>query len=502
MNTMLLQDLVQDLKIAGNGGELTRQIRGIAYDSRKVEEGYLFVCVQGLKSDGHDFITQAVAKGAVALLVEKDPEQLGLPQELVNKLSWVQTDSTREGLALVSARFYGFPGYRLNMVGVTGTNGKTTITYLVEELLRAKGEKVGLIGTICNKIDDEILPVTNTTPLPLELQQLLAMFLDKGAGYCVMEVSSHALDLGRVTGIEFDLGVFTNLTQDHLDYHVTMENYRAAKAKLFSSLNPEGKKARPKYGIINIDDPAGPYMVEQCLGNVMTYGIGQTAQVRAEDVLVAATGVAFTAITPAGTARFQLQLTGLFNVYNSLAAICVGLAENMELGLIKKVLESVPGVAGRFETVNEGQQFGVIVDYAHTPDSLQNVLKTARELVQGRLITVFGCGGDRDKTKRPIMGNIAAQLSDFSVITSDNPRSEDPEAILNDVEAGVEEIVGKDKYLKIADRREAICKAIKMASPRDLVMIAGKGHETYQIIGNRTQPFDDREVARQCLREL
>lgn len=502
MDTMLLQDLVQDLKITDTGGELTCQVKGVAYDSRKVEPGYLFVCVKGLQSDGHDFIAQAVAKGATALLVETNPEKLNLPQEVMKKLSWVQTDSTREGLALVSARFYGFPGDKLNMIGVTGTNGKTTITYLVEALLRAKGEKVGLIGTICNKIGDEILPVTNTTPLPLELQQLLAMFLDKGAGYCVMEVSSHALELERVTGIEFDLGIFTNLTQDHLDFHVTMENYRAAKAKLFSGLNPEGKKARTKYGIINVDDPAGPYMVQQCRGKVITYGMGQTAQVRAEDVLVTATGVAFTAITPAGTARFQLHLTGLFNVYNSLAAISIGLAEDLELSVIKQVLESVPGVAGRFETVNEGQPFGVIVDYAHTPDSLKNVLKTARELVQGRLITVFGCGGDRDKTKRPIMGSIAAQLSDFSVITSDNPRSEDPEAILNDVEAGVKEIVGKDKYIKIADRREAISKALKMANPGDLVMIAGKGHETYQIIGSRTQPFDDREVARQYLREL
>ncbi|HEX3031643.1 MAG TPA: UDP-N-acetylmuramoyl-L-alanyl-D-glutamate--2,6-diaminopimelate ligase, partial [Bacillota bacterium] len=419
-----------------------------------------------------------------------------------DKLNWVQTDSTREGLALVSARYYDFPADRLNMIGVTGTNGKTTITYLVEALLKAKGEKVGLIGTICNKIGEEILPVTNTTPLPLELQQLLAMFLEKGASYCVMEVSSHALDLGRVAGIEFDLGVFTNLTQDHLDFHVTMDNYRAAKSKLFSGLNTQGRKARTKYGIINVDDPSGPYMVEKCQGSVYTYGMGQSAAVRAEDVLVTATGVAFTAITPAGIARFQLKLTGLFNVYNSLAAICVGLAENMELSLIKQVLESVPGVAGRFETVNEGQAFGVIVDYAHTPDSLENVLNTARELVRGKLISVFGCGGDRDKTKRPIMGAIAAKLSDFTVITSDNPRSEDPEAILKDVEAGVGQIASRDKYVKIADRKEAIGQAIKMAGPGDLVLIAGKGHETYQIIGSRTQPFDDREVARQWLREL
>ncbi|MDA8213464.1 MAG: UDP-N-acetylmuramoyl-L-alanyl-D-glutamate--2,6-diaminopimelate ligase [Clostridia bacterium] len=502
MSTPKLQDLIQDFKIKNSQGDLQVAIRGIAHDSRKVGPGFIFVCIEGYKTDGHSYIAQAVEQGAAALLVEKDPLGLGLPPEVLNKVSWVQADNTRTALAWVSARFFGFPAGQLTMIGVTGTNGKTTTTHLIEAILKSRGHRVGLIGTIHNKIGDEVLPVTNTTPLPLELQELLAMMVEKGADYAVMEVSSHALDLGRVEACEFDIAVFTNLTQDHLDFHENMENYRAAKTKLFANLNPQGGKGHPKYGIINSDDPAGQYILEKSQGQVITYGIKHDAQVKAGSVSVKAGGVSFTVDTPWGKEDFNLRLTGMFSVYNALAAISVGLVEKLDLAVIKQVLEGVSGVAGRFELIDEGQNFGVIVDYAHTPDSLENILNTAREFVKGRIITVFGCGGDRDRTKRPIMGGISARLSSYTVITSDNPRSEDPEAILREVEAGVKEVVGPEKYTKLVDRREAIAYAIKLAGPDDLVIIAGKGHETYQIIGAKTLPFDDREVARRCLRSL
>jgi UDP-N-acetylmuramoyl-L-alanyl-D-glutamate--2,6-diaminopimelate ligase len=496
---MKLQALVQDLQIKQSQGELQTPILGLAHHSRKVAPGFMFVCIVGYKVDGHNYILQAVEQGAAALLVEKDPTALGLPPEVLDKLCWVQVENTRTALAWVSARFYQFPAQKLTMIGVTGTNGKTTSTHLIEALLKARGHRVGLIGTIHSKIGEEVLPVNNTTPLPLELQQLLAKMVDKGADYGVMEVSSHALELGRVEAIEFDIAVFTNLTQDHLDFHENMEAYLEAKTKLFSGLNPTGGKAHPKYGIINIDDPAGRFIQEKSRGQVLTYGIKSEATVKASNVLVKASGVSFGVTTPWGKADFKLRMTGMFSVYNALAAICVGLVEKIDLGEIKQVLEGVTGVPGRFELIDEGQSFGVIVDYAHTPDSLENVLHTANQFVIGRIITVFGCGGDRDRTKRPIMGSIAARLSDYTIITSDNPRSEDPVVIIEEIEAGIRDFVGSEQYAMVLDRREAIAYAISMAGPEDLVLIAGKGHETYQIIGDKTLPFDDRAVARQCL---
>lgn len=498
MDGLSLGDLTQDLAVIRREGAQEVLIKGIAHDSRLVKPGFLFVCIQGYKTDGHRYLAQAAAQGAIAALVDREIAGLELP----DGISVVQVGDTRPALALVSARFYQFPAAKLLMIGVTGTNGKTTTTHLIEEILKDAGRRVGLIGTIHNKVGDEILPVRNTTPLPLELQGLLAKMVDKGADTAVMEVSSHALELGRVEGIEFDLAVFTNLTQDHLDFHGTMENYREAKAKLFADLRPDGGKVTPKYGIINTDDPAGGYLMEKCPVKAITYGIHSKAQVKASEVEVRAAGVSFSLDSPWGRERFHLKLTGLFSVYNALAAICVGLVQGIGLPQIKRVLENVAGVAGRFEPVSEGQDFGVIVDYAHTPDSLENILNTAREFVPGRIITVFGCGGDRDRTKRPIMGRIAARFSAYAVITSDNPRSEDPAAIIDEVETGVREIVGPDRYVKMVDRREAICHAINQAKTGDLVIIAGKGHETYQIIKDRSLPFDDREVARECLRKL
>ncbi len=502
MCALQVRELVAELTIIKSSGNLDLAIQGIAYDSRKVAPGMLFVCIAGYQTDGHNYIRQAVERGAVALLVEQNPQELALPSEVLAKVAWVQVENTRTALAWVSAHFYDFPAQKLTMIGVTGTNGKTTTTHLIEAILESQSHRVGLIGTINNKLGDAILPVTNTTPLPLELQELLAMMVEKKASYAVMEVSSHALDLGRVEACDFDVAVFTNLTQDHLDFHENMANYQTAKTKLFTKLSSPSGKTHPKYGIINIDDPAGREIMEKSGGQVLTYGIKNAAQVRAENIAITAGGVAFTVQTPQGQINLKLRMTGLFSVYNALAAICVGLVEQIALPAIQQALEAVPGVAGRFELVDEGQPFGVIVDYAHTPDSLENILKTAREFVQGRIITVFGCGGDRDRTKRPIMGGIAARLSDYTIITSDNPRSEVPEAILSDIEQGVQAVTDPTNYKSITDRRNAITTAIKLAQPNDLVIIAGKGHETYQIIGAQTIHFDDREVARACLQEL
>jgi len=489
-----LKDLLQVMTVVGQAGDENLEIKGIAYDSRKVKPGYLFVCIEGFKTDGHNYINSALANGAVAVVVQRQVPGL-------EGVTWVQVPDTRRALAQLSARFYDYPANKLTMVGVTGTNGKTTVTHLIEAILKENGHKTGLVGTIHNKIGEQVFPVTNTTPMALELQELLAEMVDQGVEYAIMEVSSHALELGRVEECEFDVAVFTNITQDHLDFHGTMDNYLAAKGKLFAGLEKNGVKKHRKYGIINKDDPHHQYLIERTNGVVITYGVENQADLMAYQINIQGSGVTFDVTTPRGTVRIRLSTTGMFSVYNALAAIAVGLVEGIDLEVIKKALEGVRGVAGRFEPVDEGQDFAVIVDYAHTPDGLENILKTAREFAEGRIITVFGCGGDRDKTKRPIMGRVAAQLSDFSVITSDNPRSEDPAAILDEVEAGAKEVVGSEKYVKLADRREAIEYAVKLAKAGDIVIIAGKGHETYQIIGDQTLDFDDREVARAVIRD-
>ncbi|MDA8233503.1 MAG: UDP-N-acetylmuramoyl-L-alanyl-D-glutamate--2,6-diaminopimelate ligase [Clostridia bacterium] len=489
-----LQDLLKVVIVEKRVGNMDMEIKGIAYDSRKVKPGYLFVCIEGFRTDGHNYIAGALANGAVAVVVQREVVDL-------DRVPWIKVPDTRRALAYLSARFYDYPSTKLKMVGVTGTNGKTTITYLVEAIMKAAGYKIGLIGTIQNKIGDQVFPVTNTTPMALELQELLNDMVEQGVGYAVMEVSSHALELGRVDGCEFDVAVFTNITQDHLDFHGTMENYLEAKSKLFSGLKKESVKNNRKYGIINKDDPHNGYLIERTNGEVITYGVENQADIMAAQIHIQANGVTFDVTTPRGEARIRLATTGMFSVYNALAAIAVGFVEGIDLQIIKEALEGLKGVAGRFEPVDEGQDFAVIVDYAHTPDGLENILKTAREFAEGRIITVFGCGGDRDKTKRPIMGRIAAQLGDFTVITSDNPRSEDPATILDDVEAGTAEVVGPEKYMKVVERREAIRHAITMAKPGDIILIAGKGHETYQIIGDQVLDFDDREVARGFLRE-
>lgn len=482
---MLFNELLAGQQIKAGEGNRSIPLKGITYDSRQVEPGFLFVAVEGFKTDGHNFIEDAVAKGAAAVVVQK---QVPIP----NGVPWVQISDTRKGLALMAARFYGFPCKKIKVIGVTGTNGKTTTTHMVRMVYEAAGKKTGLIGTIHNMIGERVLPVKHTTPESVDLQKIMAKMVEERVEVVAMEVSSHALALHRVEGCRFDIAVFTNITQDHLDFHRDMNDYLAAKKKLF---------AGAEISVVNADDRYAQQIIEGSGGRVITYGVEKNADIIARDINVIPTGVSFTAIGPRGSARINLQLTGLFNVYNALAAFAVGTAAGLKPGEIKGALEKLEGVPGRFELINKGQDFAVIVDYAHTPDGLKNILSTAREFTGGRLITVFGCGGDRDRSKRPLMGKIGAEMSDVAVITSDNPRTEDPEKIIEEILEGVKEVEDAE-YTVIPDRRSAIRYAIELARAGDVVIIAGKGHETYQEVNGERFHFDDREEAGIILKKL
>lgn len=471
-------------------------IETITADSREVQEGALFICLKGSKVDGHDYIRQAHEAGAAAVLVEQEVDA-------PSGLTVVRVSDTRRAMQIITPHFYDNPGRKMRMIGITGTNGKTTTTHLIRSILIEAGYKVGLIGTIHTLIGEKSLPVKNTTPDVIELQSTLAAMVGEGVEYVVMEVSSHALELGRVAGCEFDVAVFTNLTRDHLDFHHTFENYALAKAKLFSMLGAADSLKEGKTAIVNADDSAAQVMLDKCSCKTITYGISNKADLVALDVEIKADGASFAAQSAHGNLPLCLKITGMFNVYNVLAAIGVALAENISPVIIKKTLESFDSVPGRFELVDAGQPFSVIVDYAHTPDGLENILKTAKQFAEGNIIVVFGCGGDRDRTKRPIMGRLAVEYGNIVIATSDNPRTEDPETILKDIEVGIYQALTNDKkYDMIVDRYEAIKRAISLAEPRDIVIIAGKGHETYQILKDKTIPFDDREVARSLIREM
>ncbi len=482
---MLLSKLLHGLPLALPAED--RSVTGIAYDSRRVERDFLFVAVKGFKTDGHLYIQDAVNRGAAAVVTEQD---LPVPGDAVR----ITASDTRRLLPLLSARFFGAPSRKMKMVGVTGTNGKTTTTNLIETIFRAHGVKTGLIGTIQNRIGNRALAVEHTTPESTDLQSLLAEMTGAGVEAVIMEVSSHALALHRVDQCEFDTAVFTNLTQDHLDFHGSMEDYLAAKLVLFEQLGRDAVKTGPKRAVVNADDPVAKRIIAACTVPVTTYGIKRRADISATDVKISTRGVSFTAVLEGDAMSLNLKMTARFNVYNALAAIAAGVAAGIPPAVIKGALEGVSGVPGRFELVDRGQSFAVVIDYAHTPDGLENVLSTAREVAKGKVIAVFGCGGDRDRTKRPLMGEIAARLSSLAVVTSDNPRSENPLTIINDIMVGVQR-VPEAAYLVLPDRREAIEKAIRAAGPGDVVVIAGKGHEDYQIIGDRRLHFDDREEA-------
>lgn len=471
-------------------GGLDQSISNIHYDSRQVTPGSLFVCIPGLKTDGHLFSQEAVAKGAVALVVER-------PVEVPDGITVIKVPDARVALAKLAACFYGYPSRRFNLIGVTGTNGKTSTTILLEAIFRRWGKKTGLLGTIANRIGDEVMPTSHTTPESLELQKLFKLMADAHTDYVMMEVSSHALSLNRVVDADFDIGIFTNLTQDHLDFHRDFDDYREAKGKLFSLLS-ESHQSRLKYGLVNKDDPNSNYFMEISQVPVLTYSLVQPSDYQAVDIEVTAKGASF-CLKGRPFARIQLNLTGRFSIYNGLAAVAVALEEGVPFEVIREALAGFPGVPGRFELVDAGQDFTVVVDYAHTPDGLENVLRTAREICPGNIITVFGCGGDRDRTKRPLMGSVVGRLSDYAVVTSDNPRTEDPEAIIADIEPGLVEAGGK--YEVLVDRKEAIQRALTLAGAGDLVLIAGKGHEDYQVIGTKKYPFDDKKVVLEILRE-
>ena len=476
-------------------GDSNIEITGIEHDSRKVEAGTLFVCIAGFHVDGHKFIPQAVEKGAKAILTTRSIEELEVPEGI----AVLQVPELKEALDTIVPFFHDYPAQKLRVIGITGTNGKTTTSYLIRAILREAGYKVGLIGTIQIMMEEEVFPIHNTTPDVVELQHTLAIMRDKGMDYVVMEVSSHALDQNRVAGIEFDTAVFSNLTQDHLDYHKTLENYKLAKAKLFDLLGREGVKEN-KTAVVNADDEAGKTMLEHAHCRHLTYGIDNKAALQATNVEVLASGANFTLTEEfLGEMDFKLHITGIFNVYNVMAAVGAAIAEKIDPAIIHKALVNFTSVPGRFELVKAGQDFSIIVDYAHTPDGVENVLNTARRIAKKKIIAVFGCGGDRDRTKRPIMGRLAAKLADVVIATSDNPRSEDPAFILSEVEAGVKETIGDKHHECIIDRREAIFRAVELAETDDIVIILGKGHEDYQILKDKTIHFDDKEVAREAV---
>ncbi|MDI6892129.1 MAG: UDP-N-acetylmuramoyl-L-alanyl-D-glutamate--2,6-diaminopimelate ligase [Actinomycetota bacterium] len=485
---MKLSKLLPSLAIKRSEGNQDIEITGIAHDSRRVKAGNVFVCIKGFNADGHDYIGEAIKRGARALVVENWED---VPPGMVRIL----VPDSRRALSSLSADFYEQPSSRLTLVGVTGTNGKTTTTYLVESIFKAAGWKTGLLGTVQYRMGDHVLPVDKTTPEAPELQQLFDRMVKEGVRAAVMEVSSHAIDLHRIDHCQFDVLVFTNLSQDHLDYHGSIEEYFVVKSRLF-----ENASVKPVIHVINVDDPYGRKIARVSKVKTILYGLDKSADVVASRVDLTEKGTNFKVSTSTGDLSISLLLRGAFNVYNSLAAIGTSLALGVPLEAIKCGLERVVSIPGRFEMVDCGQSFMVVVDYAHTPDSLEKVLTATRAITRGGVITVFGCGGDRDKTKRPLMGKVSADLSDYIIITSDNPRSEEPEDIISQIEVGVREVASPTRYEKIVDRREAISKAISMARAGDLVLIAGKGHETGQIFKDRVVPFDDRVVAEMALK--
>lgn len=463
-------------------------ITSVEMDSRKVKKGALFICIKGFTVDGHDFAKQAVENGAVAIVAERNVD-VSVPVIIVR-------DSKR-AMAVLADAFYGQPTHQLHLIGVTGTNGKTTTTHIIEHIFRKAKKKTGLIGTIHIKIGDETYDVQNTTPESLVLQKAFKQMVDEHVDVAVMEVSSHALHMGRVHGCDYDVAVFTNLTQDHLDYHQTMEEYRLAKGLLFAQLGNRFDHERPKFAVLNNDDPASEQYKRMTAATVITYGIDQESDIMAKGIDITPGGMTFDLVTPFETVRVKTKLIGQFNVYNILAATAACLVSGVPLPTIVEAIEEISGVSGRFETVDEGQDFTVIVDYAHTPDSLENVLKTIRQFAKRNVYVVVGCGGDRDRTKRPLMAQIAVRYADVAIFTSDNPRSERPEDILKDMEDGV----AGQHYISIVDRKEAIRYAVQKAREGDVILIAGKGHETYQMIGDRVLHFDDRLVAREAIKE-
>jgi len=482
---MMLYDLINQV----NHGPITganTDITGITLDSRRVKQGFLFICIRGLQSDGHDYIEAAAANGAAAILCE------AIPDNLPAGITMIKTADTRLAMAHIAANFHGRPAAEMPMLAVTGTNGKTSITYFMEAILRAWGKRAGVIGTSGARVGDEALAIpyaTSTTPDPVELHQILRAMQDKGAETVVMEATSHALALRKLAGIPFRIGMFTNLTQDHLDFHGTMAQYAADKAVLFTQCET---------GVFNADDAHTPAMTAGATCRVITYGIDADCNYKAENITLSHEGIAYDVQIKGEAIHIESPVPGRFSVYNTLCVVAAASEMGIPAATIAEGLRHMKNVPGRIQAVPNNKGFGVIIDYAHTPDGVANILRAVRGFTKGRVITVIGCGGDRDKTKRPIMGEIAGGGSDYVILTSDNPRSENPADIIAEMEAGVRQT--SCPYYKLANRREAIFEAVQMAQAGDNIILAGKGSEDYQEFENkRREPFDDARVAQEAL---
>ena len=474
---MKLRELLPNIESKLNNIEIT----GMTCNSKEVQTGFAFICINGTNLDGHKFAKSAVENGAVVIVSERD---LGLANQIV-------VDDTHAVYAEMSARWFGSPADKIKLIGVTGTNGKTSVVYMLKAILEKSGNKVGVIGTIQNMVGDKIISSNNTTPGAYELNALLAQMVDEGCQYAVMEVSSHALDQKRVHNLTFEVSAFTNLTQDHLDYHLTMENYFVAKSKLFKM---------SKTAVVNFDDVYGKKLIDSLTGKVVSYSVKQDMSTyTAKEIFYKPDSVKYQMVGYNFINKIRVGTGGKFTVYNSLCAAACAIELGIDMSVISSALLEMHGVKGRAEVVPTNRDFTVIIDYAHTPDGLENILNTFKEYRECRLVVVFGCGGDRDKTKRPIMGEIATRLADFVIITSDNPRSEDPMSIINDIVSGIKD--GRKKYKIIENREEAVKFAIATAGKNDIIVLAGKGHETYQILSTGKIHLDEREIIRECLEQ-
>lgn len=503
---MNLGELISRLPVKDVIGDPNVEVKGLAYHSQQVEEGFLFVAILGSKRDGKRFIPEAILRGASAILVDEKQQAPGVIQVIV--------PDVREGLAMLSAAFYGDPSFYLTLIGITGTNGKTTTSYLIESILAQAGKSVGVMGTVNYRFKDSVQPALTTTPESLDLQRNLQAMREAGITHAILEVSSHALDMQRVRGCEFDVALFTNFTRDHLDYHGSLENYFQAKQLLFTQCFLESQK-KDRFAIINMDDPRGEELSRVACGKLIRYGVKSRYEVWPEMVEETTEGLRARVVTPRSSFALVSSLIGKHNLYNILAAVSVGVALGISQNNMAAGIERLTSVPGRMEKVPGGDGIRVFVDYAHTGDALERALEALKKVRPGRLIVVFGCGGDRDRGKRAVMGRVAALGGDLVVVTSDNPRTEDPLVIIAEIEKGILETGRKryqavdlageradSGYVVVPDRREAIYLAIHTARPGDVVLIAGKGHEDYQIVGGERLHFDDREEATKALTSL